>query len=233
MIFRPLFVAALLGTSLTALAADSGWYVAADLGRAEAANSGTKMDLGQVYLNYFKQNKHVFGTFSNSLSFNERHASWNLLLGYQFNKNFALEGGYVDLGRHNTTFSILPVNTAVDGGRISAIGIYPISEVFSVNGKIHALYSNINAKIATQSSCTHSDGSGGQGGDIPSCPISWETLSISDSFWSVGYGIGLEYKFAAQLALRGNWDRYPNIGDKNIMGENDIDVLSLGLKYSF
>jgi OOP family OmpA-OmpF porin len=48
----------------------------------------------------------------------------------------------------------------------------------------------------------------------------------------VTYGVGLRYDFTRNWGVRGEWQRYSNIGGGNLI-ETDVDVLSVGFLYRF
>lgn len=58
--------------------------------------------------------------------------TWRALLGYQANRNFAIEGGYHDLGRHNIAGFPLE-STAVE---ILGVGRLPLNEQAALYGKV-------------------------------------------------------------------------------------------------
>jgi OOP family OmpA-OmpF porin len=67
---------------------------------------------------------------------------YKIQLGYQINQNFAVEGGYSDLG--NTTYSAIGGNigaginaeASITGFDLVAVGIVPVNEQFSLLGKL-------------------------------------------------------------------------------------------------
>lgn len=207
--FRPLIIAALVGTAASAMAADTGWYIVGEIGKAKISDSQDDIDNALIGA----------GVTGLSSSFDDSDTSYSLLAGYQFNKNFALEGGYVDLGKENysATFTggTASAEAKANAWKISAVGILPINESFSVNGKLHLLYSDVTLDaLAT-----------GPGGTASG--------SFSDRSWDTGFGVGAEYKFNEKIAVRANFDKYLKVGDSNTTGESDVKVWSVGLKYSF
>ena len=46
------------------------------------------------------------------------------------------------------------------------------------------------------------------------------------------YGVGLRYDFTRNWGVRGEWQRYSNLGGGRLV-ETDVDVLSFGFLYSF
>src|SRR5690242_14187948 len=81
-------------TSPIALADDptwdtSGWYIGASLGKAKA-----KIDDAKITSSLLRS-----GFTTSSISDDDSATGYKLFGGYQFNPNFALEGGYFSLGR--------------------------------------------------------------------------------------------------------------------------------------
>lgn len=140
---------------------------------------------------------------------------WKLYLGYQFNPNFAVEGGYVDLGKFN--FSSTTAGGSLsgelktkNGAFIDAVGIIPLQNNFSIFGKL-GLYS-IKSEL---------NGSGPGG-----------SVSASHTTGDITYGIGAGYDFTRNLAARLEWERFNKVGD-NPTAEADLDLVSIGILYKF
>jgi OOP family OmpA-OmpF porin len=53
-----------------------------------------------------------------------------------------------------------------------------------------------------------------------------------DNNGGLTYGIGAQYDFMRQAAVRLEWQRYDKVGNSNT-GETDVDVLNVGLLYKF
>ena len=47
------------------------------------------------------------------------------------------------------------------------------------------------------------------------------------------YGLGLEYGFTPNIAVRGEWQRYTDLGGGSLGASTDMDVLSLNVLYRF
>jgi len=186
--------------NLPASAADSGFYLGAGVGRSRA-DVDTAGFTGAV---------------------DKTDTAWNLYAGYQFNKNFALEAGYVDLGDIGFNGALtaaippFPAGTGFNGRlesqawTLSAVGLLPFSQNFSGYGKLGFNYNKtkLNATL------------GGASG------------SASDNSTDYTLGLGLKYDFNANLALRGGWDRY-RVGSDQTGGKGDVDVWQLALQYKF
>jgi OOP family OmpA-OmpF porin len=47
------------------------------------------------------------------------------------------------------------------------------------------------------------------------------------------YGAGVQYDFARNIGVRGEWQRYTSLGGGAFGGDTDADVLSIGVVYKF
>ncbi|MSQ53427.1 MAG: hypothetical protein EXR28_16275, partial [Betaproteobacteria bacterium] len=145
-----------------------------------------------------------------------------LQLGYMFNRNWGVEGGWVDLGEIGyrataTNFggASLNANVNASGFNIAGIGVMPLNDSFSLFAKL----GTINAKVKAS-------------GSVAIAGVTFNA-NQSDTSWSNNYGLGVMYNLSAKTAIRAEWERFSKLGDKNKTDEGDIDLLSLGLKYSF
>ncbi len=129
--------------------------------------------------------------------------------GYMFNRHFGVEGAYVDLGEVSYSGSF--GSAAVNGGKVettgfnvAALGSYPVTEAFSVFGKIGLFIWEAEA----------SDTTGG-------VPFSEKTDGTDISF-----GLGLNYQFTRNLGVRAEWERFK-------LDEADADLISVGIVWKF
>ena len=80
---------------------DSGWYIGAHIGQADV----------------------------DELS--DEDTSFKILGGYQINKNFAVEGAYIDFGKT----SVSGIEFKANAWEVVAVGILPIADRFGIYGK--------------------------------------------------------------------------------------------------
>ncbi len=62
---------------------------------------------------------------------------WQGLLGYRFNEYFAIEGSMIDFGDYGSDFA----NASTDGYTFALRGSYPITDRWSIYGKLGQLWS--------------------------------------------------------------------------------------------
>src|ERR1700676_622420 len=128
--FRLMATLAALAVALspTAFAADdAGWYTGFNAGQSRA-----KIDDGRIV------NGLAGGGFTTtSISNDDRHFGYKAFGGYEFNRYFALESGYFDLGRFGFTADTTPAGSLrgdikIKGGFFDAVGSVPFGDKFSL-----------------------------------------------------------------------------------------------------
>ena len=196
------------GAASAEAAGNEGWYGGLDLGRSQQRLGGGEIDsaLGQQGL-------------TSSTSLDKNATTWGLSGGYQFNPNFAVEGGYLNLGKfdYSSTVSSPAADTVtghygVQGVDAAAVGILPFHEQWSAYGKAGLLY----AKTTLDASST---------GAVAVNQVNhWDTSPL--------LGAGISYDLTRKVALRAEVDRYFRVGESSV-GRGDIDTFTAGVLYRF
>lgn len=191
-----------------ATADDSGWYMGANIGESRA-----KIDDARITSSLLGT-----GFTTTSIADDNRDTGYKLFGGYQFNENFALEGGYFDLGRFGYTATTVPAGTLtgsikLKGVNLDAVGILPITEKFSAFGRLGLNYAQTKGSFS---------GTGAVNVLNP-------TPSKNDTNYK--YGVGLQYAFTKSFGMRIEAERY-RIND-SVGNHGDVDTYSLGLIYRF
>lgn len=199
-----LFVAATMaGISGAALAGDEGWYVLGGAGQLTSNNDKQILDNALTAAG---------GTgFSSSLS---DPTVYKLQVGYQINKNFAVEGGY--LGSNNETYTasggnlVGPVSASASasGWNLTAVGILPIANQFSLLGKLGVADIRLSGTVT------------GPGG----------TASASGTKTDLTYGLGAKYDFTNAVFGRFDLDSYKT-GSSTSSSRNTVWTLGVGYKF--
>lgn len=148
-------------------------------------------------------------------SCDDKDTSWRIFGGYQFNRNFAIEAGYIDLGEASAagptppfgTTSVIQEATAFD---VVAVGMLPIMDRFSVFGKLGFYRADTDVSVTN---------------------TVLGSFSESDSNTDLTFGAGVRYDFTRNLAVRAEWQRYSDLGISDL--ESDVDVFSLGVLWRF
>lgn len=190
------------------VADDPGWYVGANVGQSRA-----KIDDARITNDLLGS-----GFTTSSLTHEDRDTGYKLFGGYQFNKNFALEGGYFDLGEFGYTATTVPTGTLngnlkLKGVNLDAVGILPITARFAAFGRVGVNYAEAKNSVSGTGSV-----------NVPN-----PNPSKRDTNYK--FGLGLQYALTESLAMRAEAERYRI--DDAVGNKGDIDLVSLGLVYQF
>jgi OOP family OmpA-OmpF porin len=152
---------------------------------------------------------------------NEHSFEYKAFVGYQFNRYFAVEGGYFNLGKFSFDSTTAPPGTLHGdlknsyGLNVDALGMLPIvADRFSLFGR-----------VGVQSSKTSDLFTGTGAGAVPVNPAPSKNLTNYKA------GVGMEFDFTRNVGLRGEWERY-RISD-GFSGRMNVDVFSASLLYKF
>lgn len=193
----------------SAVADDSGWYIGANIGRS----------MGDIDDEAINSQLTATGATSVTIDEDDRDTAYKLFGGYQYNKNFALEGGYFNLGQLGYTATTIPAGTltgeaSMSGLNLDLVGMHPFSEKFSAFGRLGVIYSQTEDTFSSS-------------GFVP-VPANADP---SENAANYKYGVGLQYDFTKSLGMRAEVERY-RIDDA--VGNNaDVDLISIGLVYRF
>jgi opacity protein-like surface antigen len=55
--------------------------------------------------------------------------------------------------------------------------------------------------------------------------------STSASGTDLTFGFGLKFDFTKDFAVRGEWQRYKDVGDMNTTGQGDVDFIGVSFVY--
>jgi len=147
--------------------------------------------------------------------------AWRAFGGYQFNRYVAVEVGFANLGKATGSGALDPV-TFPPGGQgsfqreikeawdLTAVFGFPVTDRLSglVRGGMYRARTTLNVQ-QTGFPDTHDAG--------------------TNSGFS--YGAGAEFRLGL-IGVRAEWQRYENVGVA-ATGEDDIDVLSIGVLFRF
>lgn len=203
-------LAALAAMASPFAAADeiTGWYGGVNIGQSRAKIDDARISSGLLGA----------GFTTTSIRNDDRDTGYKVFGGYQLNRNFALEGGYFDLGKFGFTANTVPAGTLngnikLRGVNFDLLGMLPITEKFSAFARVGVNYAEAR------------DSFSGTGAVLPLNP------NPSKKDTNVKYGLGLQYAFNDRLAMRAEVERY-RINDA-VGNKGDIDLASLGLIYRF
>lgn len=197
------------GVALAQTGDQSGWYVGANLGRSDVKINGD--DVNNAFANQ---------GLTTSSSLDRHHSAYSLNLGYQINPYFAVQGDYVDLGKHSLSGTVTAPTADTLGGDLkirgydlSAVGILPINTDWAVYGKAGAF----RAKTDLDAGSTGA--------------VAVSSQSHDDTVPT--YGVGASYDFTKNIIGKLEWNRYQHVGDSNVTGRGNVNLVTVGLAYQF
>jgi OOP family OmpA-OmpF porin len=176
-----------------AAAQDKGLYAGGSVGQVEYADTCT--DLSPIS------------------SCMDHDTGWRAFAGYNFNRNFALEFGYVDLGevRAEGTLNGTPAGfvATATGFDFSALFSFGITERLSGFGRLGAF------RIRTDAQALFGTG--------------FDTGGETNTGFTYGAGVGYQL---GKIGLRAEWVHYDNVGGVTT-GEDTMDFYAVGLLWRF
>lgn len=201
-------VSGLIAGAPAALAQDQGWYIGGGVGVSKADVDEGSFNAGLI----------AAGFAAATTTSDEKDTGWKLFVGYQLNKNFAVEGGYADLGRFSAFSTTVPAGTlstrfTSTAWNLDAVGILPFGNNFSLLGRVGVVRSETKVSLART------------GAVVVLVP------NLKDHETSYKLGLGVGYDFTKTMGVRGEWERYrvsDGAGDKS-----DVDLFSVSLRVKF
>ncbi|MDP8566791.1 porin family protein [Methylophilus aquaticus] len=137
----------------------------------------------------------------------DKQAVVGALAGYKFNDYFGIEGQYTGIGKVTDNVS---GSVKADALSLTAVGFVPLNDGFNLYGKlgVASTKSKVSGDLPVYSDATHTGAT---------------------------YGLGAEYHFDKNIAMRVGWDRYKAAVDVTGGGSKTFDsnVTSVGFTYSF
>jgi OOP family OmpA-OmpF porin len=195
-------------TGTFAMADDSGWYTGVSAGQSRAKIDDARIVGGLT----------AGGFSTTAISDDYRHFGFKAFGGYQFDKYFALESGYFDLGEFGFLANTVPSGTLngtikVKGLNLDAVVSLPFIDKFSVFGRGGLNYAEAK------------DNFSGSGLVIVTNP------NRSKRTPNYKFGAGVQYDFTQAFGVRLEAERYRV--DDAVGNKGDIDLFSAGLLYRF
>ena len=210
-----LSLVALLGANLASEAAETGFYVGADV--ALVMPTVDKSDGIDFFLP-----QGVFHVPTDSIQFDESEFGWSATVGYRVNRYLAAELAYLDFGSidvaetfdlaNSLPFPVEPGEFTFDfdlrvvGPMISVMGLLPISEKIEVFGRAGVLW-------ATQ--------------ELPLAP----QFSFEEAEERWGLGLGFQAELGRGWSARIEYQRFEDIDGTEVSGDLRLERLLLGATY--
>lgn len=136
--------------------------------------------------------------------------------GYQFNRNFAIEAGYFDLGKLGYSATTSPAGTAqavfkLNGANLDLVGKLPLTNNLSALGRVGLASGRSRATFVTTGPVTLAD--------------------TSKRNTNGKFGLGLQYALGTTMLVRGEIERY-RMNDA-VGSHVNVNLVSVGLVFPF
>jgi OmpA-OmpF porin, OOP family len=150
------------------------------------------------------------GLFGSGVSCDDSDTMWRIVGGFQANRHLAVEVAYTNLGEVGVRGPGGEVTVEATTLEFVAVGAVPLTDRVALYGKAGLYRGDTEARA--------------------------DTVIVSGTFSETNtdltFGAGLAFSVADNVTLRGEWQRYTDVGGGEI-GEADIDVVSLGVLVRF
>jgi OmpA-OmpF porin, OOP family len=198
--------------------ASAGWYVGGHLGQSRTDFNSSDFGLNLAGVSESKDDSDM---------------AWKLLLGYNFDQNWALEGFYTDLGepkyKYSGTFAAVTgtgeARIRNDSWGLALKGTIPVHQQWDIYGRLGWTYnrSELDASFTAPAAWLGA-----------TVPAGW---SADESRSDVLLGVGVEWKPQKNWGIRLEYENYGQFGntmDTNTdTGRTDVDMWSLGVVVRF
>lgn len=130
------------------------------------------------------------GATRSSMTQNENDTAYKIFGGYQFNRNFAVEAGYFNLGKFDFTSTTVPTGTysgqiKLQGANLDLVGTLPLTPRWSALGRAGIQYANASDSFQSTGSVR-----------IPNTTPSKNALNYK-------IGAGIQYEVNRSMFVRG------------------------------
>ena len=200
-----------LGSLLAAssFAQEGGYYY----GGLSIGQSRAKIDEARITASLLGS-----GLTTTSMSRDESDPAFKLFGGYQFNRNFALEAGYFNLGKFGFTSTTVPTGTLdgrikLQGVNLDLVGTLPLTERLSAIARVGGQYASARDTFR---------GSGA---------VQVLNPNPSEKGFNYKAGVGLQYELSPSFLVRAEAERY-RINDA-VGNRGDVNLYSVSLVFPF
>ena len=169
-----------------------------------------------------------------SSTFDDSSGIWAVNVGYQWNRYFAVEIGYLDLGQatYTATFTNSDNNVATvdptysfgarfenSGPTLAAVGIFPFGDKFEVHGRGGVLFSRSRFTLPVDNTAV-----------TTATPLTLTSREARERTSDLFVGVGGGWNINQSFTLRVDYQLYMDVGD-NDTGEDDINVVALSILF--
>ena len=200
---------ALLSMTASAMANDkTGWYLGGSGGGAFSSIAEREITADLL----------ATGFTTTEFSDNESDFGYKLFAGYQFNPNFAMEGGYFNLGDFDYTATTVPDGSlsgslSFSGWNLDLVGIMPLTERSALLARVGVHH----GKTAADFSATGA--------------VNVLTPYYSNRGTDYKFGVGYQYHVNDAISVRLEAERYRI--DDAVGNSGDLDLYSVSAIYRF
>lgn len=209
--------------AMTANAAAPGVYVTGQVGYANA-HMGSKTKVSDVLGDY--------GPFVNPAvrdkNLSDNGLAGRIAIGYQFNQNFAVEAGYLQLGESKVNLGAVHLPDGVSEGTlklqqnaIDLVGkaILPLASNFNVYGNLGVAYvtTDVKGTLKTPGAATVNF-------DLN------DNANVAKHKWAPEAAIGVSYDITPNVSVDTSWTHIQPLGNNK---PGNIDFVAVGLGYNF
>lgn len=140
-------------------------------------------------------------------NFDADSTGWKAVAGWRFVDWLAIEANYIDFGKSDDRFAGGRVDTDITGVSLAAVAFVPVGPV-DLFARVGAVKWDVDFDI-------NNDDEG-----LPD-------VSASDDGTDLTYGVGAQFRFGNNFALRAEYERF------DVDGPDRLDLISAGFTYSF
>jgi len=128
--------------------------------------------------------------------------------GYQFDPMWGAEVSYAAYGKESAgTLGPLSADWQLSGFQVSGIGTFPLGNDFALIGKLGIARTEIK--------------------------LTGGGTSLSATSTKLAYGIGAQYDFTKNVAVRAQYEDLGTVGDDNTTGTSKVTLFSAGVVFKF
>jgi len=191
------------------MAQAEGWYAGLGFGNTKIKDDSTCSDAGSLFDPGY------------SCSVDTKDTGKKVFVGYQFNKNGAVQFGYADLGKFSAnasgTSAGIPSTASADlkikGFDLALVGSLPVTNEFSVLGQIGLFRWDVKVDASATGNLVAEN----------------QSATGTDA----AFGVGAQYDFSKTVGARMEWERFKDVGKSDTTGKGDVDLFSLSLVFRF
>jgi OOP family OmpA-OmpF porin len=158
------------------------------------------------------------------VSTDKRSTDTKLLLGYEFNRYYAVEGGYAYLGRTSVNFDLraglnsvgtFDLNYKMSAWFVDAVGMFPLDEKWSLVGRLGVSYNRVSVTANGN----------------PLTLIASNNDKV-DNAVQPKFGAGVDYHFSPAFTGRLEWEHY-RMPDPLSDEKFNVDAATLSVLFHF